>query len=83
MQDTRSLPSAFHPCAGAASEAGGQAGQFGQGQEQSEAGAAAMAGQAAAALQYYSHDGLQVDFRSGPERPPLSATLLHAPNPCC
>ena len=77
------LLSASQLRAGAASEAGGQAGQFGQGQDQSEAGAAAMAGQAAAALQYYSHDGMQVSACSDPKKPPVGATLPHASDVCC
>ena len=36
--------------------------QFAQGQDQSDAGTAGISGQAAAALQYYSHDAMQVGF---------------------
>ena len=46
--------------------------QYAPGQEQSEAGTAAMSGQAAAALQqYYSHEAMQVCVCSSSERPPV------------
>ena len=46
----------------------GQAMQFAPGQEPGEAGAAGISGQAAAALQYYSHDAMQVRSFSGMKR---------------
>ncbi len=45
--------------------------QYAPGQEPSEAGTASMSGQTAAALQYYSHDAMQVRFSPGLEQPSL------------